>query len=193
MNNELILLAAKACADAYKNNTDLGTTEYSLTETTYQGKPLQILAMPGTNEMADWLWNFHMWSRAGVKRCTYLAVEEIYKAVRLNPSIPLLVTGHSKAGPDALWWKARFNATYCIAFCPAPAFRRYNAPKLTGTTIVIDPDDIVPIAGIINFGHPTVDQVIKLPRDKKWYDIRGRIADHDMDHIVKYFENFQEK
>jgi len=122
MDNNLILIAAKACVASYKQNIDLGTTEYSLTTSTYRDNPIHILAMPGTNEMVDWLWNMHLWSTHGVKRCTYLAVEEVHKAlVGIKSNIPLLVTGHSKAGPDALWYKERYAADYCVSFCPAPS------------------------------------------------------------------------
>lgn len=190
MDKELLILAAKACLQSYKTNIDLGTTEYSLTETTYNGSPLQILAMPGTNEMADWLWNLHLWSKHGVKSCTYFAVEKIHAAIKdkLNPELPLLVTGHSKAGPDAMQWKAKYKADYCVAFCPAPGFRRWNRPTLQNTTIVIDPDDLVPWAGIVSFTQPIVPDIIKLPDDKKWFDIEGMVDDHMMPHIIDFLE-----
>lgn len=190
MDKSLLLLAAQACAASYVLNTDLGTTEYSLSKITYNNNPLQILAMPGTNEMADWLWNIHLWSKRGVKRCTYFAVEDIHKAIKnkLDPDIPLLVAGHSKAGPDALQYMAKHKADYCVSFCPAPAFRRWNRPTLKNTTIVIDPDDLVPWAGIVNFTHPRVSDIVRLPRDKHWFDLKSRIKDHMMRHVIDFLK-----
>jgi hypothetical protein len=191
IDQKLLLIAAHACAKSYEQNVDLGSSEYCLSKTFYNGGPLQILAMPGTNEMSDWLWNLHLWSSQGVKRCTYLSVKKIHKAIegKINPYIPLLVTGHSKAGPDALWWKAKYGANYCVAFCPPPAFRRWNKPVLQDTTIVIDQDDLVPMAGMISFTQPEVSEIITLPDDKKWYDIKGMIGDHSMGNIVAFLEN----
>lgn len=188
IDNELIKLASTACIEAYQNNIDLGTTEFALTMREYHNKPLQMLALPGTNEMADWLWNLYIRSTEGVKRGTYLAAEEIHEAVYklIDPDIPFALTAHSKAGATVLQLMAKYGADACVAFCPAPAFRRSRLPILTDTVIVIDPDDFVPIAGIINFGQPIVERTIKLPKDKKWYNVEGRVDDHDMVHIDNY-------
>lgn len=188
MDRELKLIAAKACQAAYKKNTDLGSMEYTFTMTEYHGKPLQVLAMPGSNEFIDWLWNFLLISKNGVKRCTHLAADKVYVAIKdqLDPNIPLLVTGHSKSGPDALQYKNKYGADHCIAFCPPPAFRKKTKPTLENTLIVIDPDDIVPKLGELSFDQPICD-VEKLPDDKAWYDLSRIYSQHVIDHLVEYY------
>ena len=190
MNNDLILLAAKACQRAYKKNIDLGSMEYALTIEDYHGVPFQILAMPGSNEFLDWVWNFTLLSWDGVKLCSYLAVKRIWQAVKndIDPTMPLLVVGHSKAGPDALRWKQKYGADFCVALCPPPAFRPWKKVNLKDTAIVIDPDDVVPLAGTLSFNHPTTDTLVHLPREKARYDPSRIGSDHVIDHIVQYFQ-----
>ena len=47
MDKELYMIAVKACRDVYDNHVDLGTTEYNVFETKYQGEPLKVIAIAG--------------------------------------------------------------------------------------------------------------------------------------------------
>lgn len=190
MDNAFKLLAAVEEQKSYNANVDLGTTEYAITEQPYRGTKWQFLSMPGSNEFWDWALNFFLWSKKGVKYCSYKAADEVYKAVKdkINPDLPLCVVGHSKAGPDALQYMDKYGADRCIAFCPPPAFRPWNVPTFDRKTLmVIDPDDLVPWAGRVSFRHANA-MIEKLPNDKRWYDLSRFASDHVIDHIVAYYE-----
>lgn len=186
MKHELIKKAAEACKKAYRYNINIGSTEYNFIYT----PELQILAIPGTNELLDWFWNFMLYAKEGVKRCSHLSAQRIHEQIKqyIIPTIPLMVTGHSKAGPTAVWYKYKYGADYCVAFCPAPGFRRWKAKEMghqKNTLLVLDPDDFVINAGRLNFTHPDA-KTITLPKDKKWFDIAGRIADHDLNQVTQF-------
>ena len=180
MNKELYKIAAKAVKDVYDGGCiDIGSTEYADTIVEYQGKPLQVLAIGGSDEMLDWLWNAALASWDGVKLCSYLSARRIKsRFISAQPSMPLLVTGHSKSGPTALYWKYRYGADYCVSFCPARGFR--NPLQLDDTVIFIDPDDLVPKLGALSFEHPICD-LITLKDDPGL-----SISDHSIDHVIEY-------
>ena len=50
---ELYQIAVNAEIDVYKDNIDLGTTEFKLTEERYNGDSLSVLAIAGSNEKND--------------------------------------------------------------------------------------------------------------------------------------------
>lgn len=184
MDKALVIIAAKAIKDVYDGHCEnIGSTEFSLTMTWYNRKPLQVLAIGGSDETMDWIWNFILASWDNIKLCSYLSAKRIAKRVEINPDVPLLVTGHSKAGPTAPYYKLRYGADYCVSFCPAPGFRK--APEMKNTLMVIDPDDVVPDAGQLSFDHP-ICEVEYLPRDKEWHDIKGRLGDHSIEHVLEY-------
>jgi hypothetical protein len=183
MDSELYRIAARACQAVYQECTDLGTTEYHASVHDYRGKKIQVLAIAGTNEASDWWKNINLWSTMGIKAVAVKAAQEIRDNLVLDSDLPLLVTGHSKAGPTAIAWKRLFGARWCIAFCPARSLRYWAARQMPGTTIFIDPDDPVPRAGWLSFGHPICPRVV-LPDDK----LGLRISDHFMDHIINFTE-----
>lgn len=203
LDNKFILAVAVECMKSYEKNVNLGSTEYALTIITYEGKPWQVLSTPGTNEMSDWFWNLYLRSTKGVKRCSYLAADRVHEEIKgkINPFIPLAVTGHSKDAPTALQYMAKYGADACIAFCPAPAFRRFRFIQtfpfierikyvpLKNTLTVYDPDDLVPAAGIISFGHRTVERTARLPKDKTWYNLYDRFGDHLMNHVISHYKS----
>lgn len=158
-----------------------------------------MLAIGGTNELLDWFWNFFLVSWDGVKICSYLAAHLIHggtwgkfdwlrKELRLKAGpvfirekdMPLLVAVHSKSGPTGLYWKKKFGADHCIAFCPARGSRK--PWKMDNTTIFIDPDDPVPKLGFINFQHPECE-IVELPDDPGL-----KISDHFMNHIIEFLK-----
>ena len=187
MDNTLYKIAVNACAGVYKENIDLGTTEYSITSLIYKDNVLQILAIAGTNEMADWWKNVNIRSKNGIKKVAVDAAKEIHENFKERiSSYKLLVCGHSKAGPTAMAYKELYGADYCVAFCPARAFRPWNKKKMDNTTIFIDPDDLVPKLGRLFFTHPECN-IITLPNDHKgWY-----IKDHHINHLVDYVNNME--
>lgn len=186
MNPELHMIAALAGNAVYDINIDIGSTEYAVTKAKYQDEKIQVLAFAGTNESLDWFWNLMPLWWDGVKLGTYLSVKRVAKRFIPDSEKKLMVEGHSKGGPPAMYWKQKYGADWCVAFCPAPGFRKKI--KLENTTIFIDPDDLVPKAGRILFCHPNVDEVVTLPQDKKWWQILKRINDHLMDHIIKFLK-----
>ncbi len=190
MDDLFKLLAVTEEQKAYKTNIDLGTSEYALTVQEYKGVPWQFLSIPGSNEFMDWVLNFFLWSKKGVKICSYWSADKVHKAVagKIDHQLPLCVVGHSKAGPTVLQYMKKYGADRCLALCPPPAFRPWSIPKFDSRTlVVIDPDDLVPWAGAISFRH--ADAITEyLPDDKKWYDLSHLASEHVIDHIVEYYK-----
>ena len=202
MDRELIKLAARACQAAYKpeNHIDLGHAEYMLDVIGYDSRPVVRLTIPGSNEGIDWVWNMWLLSHYGVKSCVYRAAGDIYRDVMKNLPAFLeknnlsrniayewLISGHSKGAPTAMRFYDKYGGDYCVAFCPPPAFRKWNKPALSNTTIVVDPDDIVHKLGFISFDQPILgegSEWIRLPNDHPGLNLK----DHDINEIAEYFE-----
>ena len=181
LNSEFYKVAVKACADVYKNNTDLGTTEFRHAIKTINGRRYQVLAIAGTNEWKDWLININLFSRKGIKYGAYKAAKDINEKLRRYKGLPLLVCGHSKAGATAIAFKRLFGAEYCIAFAPARSIRPWAKKEMENTVLFIDPDDIVSKLAFISFTHP-ICTVIKAREDHDFYSI----GDHKMKHWIEF-------
>ena len=180
MDQTLYKIAALKCRQSYSIHKDLGTTEYYDSIVEYNGSPLQVLAIPGTNESLDWFWNMLLVSWDGVKLGAYLAAEKIEKSF-LRLDLPLLIACHSKAGPTGLRLKQKYGADYCVAFAPARGFRHGKAPVLENTVIFTDPDDLVDKVGFLSFRHPECE-FIEAPDDHFF----PSVGDHVMDHWVEF-------
>ncbi len=184
MDPELYRIAADACQAVYKDNTDLGTTEFKVSFTVLGDEFVQVLAIAGTNEPADWLHNFNLFSIKGIKKPAYDAAQEINATIKKVDGYKLLVCGHSKAGPTAIAYKRLFGADYCVAFAPARGLRYWADRRMENTTILIDPDDPVSKAGFLSFGHP-VCHIIQAPDDHFGLSVS--------DHFMKGWVEFVEK
>jgi len=183
MNKGLYKLASEGCIKAYKNNIDLGTTEFNIDIVEYENEVIQRLSIPGTNEFLDWVENFKLWSKKGIKISAYNAAQQINKIFKPNPKMKLMVNGHSKGATTAIAYKKLFGADYCIAFCPDRSLRYKSNRYMQNTTIFIDKDDIIPKLGFLSFGHPLCDRIY-LPNDF----IGFKISDHFMKHIDNFIE-----
>lgn len=185
MNKELYKVAAKACSDVYEINTDLGTTEFHHTIKTIHGRRWQVLSIAGTNETLDWLKNFNLLSWQGIKLPAYKAAHKINDKIKHKlkrfEHLPLLVTGHSKAGATAIAFKRLFGANYCVAFAPARSLRPWAELKMSSTTIFIDPDDLVSRLAFISFEHP-ICRVFKARENHFFFSFE----DHCMDNWVEF-------
>ncbi|MBT4288915.1 MAG: hypothetical protein HOD92_16435 [Deltaproteobacteria bacterium] len=181
MDKELYKIAAKACADVYLDNFDLGSTEYKLSIVKYKKIYIQVLAIAGTNEARDWLKNINPWSTNGIKAVAAMAAKEIKSGFMRELGCKLLVCGHSKAGATAIAYKKLFKADWCIAFAPARSLRYWMNRKMENTTLFIDPDDPVSKAGFIGFGHPKC-KVIKAKNDHVGLNVK----DHFMCNWIKF-------
>jgi hypothetical protein len=186
VDENLFMIAAKACKGAYASGTKILTTEYSITEAQYDGETIDVLAFAGTDEALDWVLNLLPFSCDGVKFGSHLSVERVADRFRRTEGRKLLVCGHSKAGPTAFKWKQKYGADWCVVFCPAPGFKRHDF--LADTVKFIDLDDIVPKAGRLLFKHP-VCSTVYMPKNRPWWDIRGRIKEHFMDRVIEYLKN----
>ena len=194
--NQLYLKAALACKKVYKKNIDLGTTEFDIfTYPDHVGGGIQILAIAGTNELKDWGKNFNLWSKKGIKKSAYDAAIEIFGSDYFKDnrarSLPLIVTGHSKAGATAIAFNKlpdiRYSAlgsAYCIAFAPARCLRYWANRKMENATIFTDPDDPVSFFGRLNFGHP------KCKTFKSSNNYFGfKVSDHYIDSWIEHCQN----
>jgi hypothetical protein len=104
-------IAARAASEVSEHNIDLGTTEINYSIVTFRGCRLQVLAFSPTNETADWIKNLNLWSKEGIKKSSYDAATEANEIFHRIPGLPLLVTGHSKGGADAIAYNKLFKAT----------------------------------------------------------------------------------
>jgi len=151
---KLFQLTCDACIDVYKDNIDLGTTEYKFTDIEYNGTKFHLLAFCGSNEKMDWFKNFNLWSTKGIKKVAVTAATEVHELIKDKIKYPVIVTGHSKAGPECIAYKKLFGAAYCIAFSPGRSLRPWTKRKMFNTWLFIDPDDPVCKAGFITLRHP---------------------------------------
>ena len=187
MDKYMYQMAAGTCSEVYKNNPaiqDLGTTEFMLSNGSWTGRPVQILAIAGTNEIKDWRINLNLFSQQGIKIGAFKAAHEIHSKFKRDKDVPLLVCGHSKAGATAIAYKRLFDADYCIAFAPARCLRYWADREMENTTIFIDPDDPVSTLGFLSFGHPQCDRIYA-----KNDHLGLSVKDHFMDNWVQFCGN----
>ena len=196
MNKQMYFEAALCCQKVYKENIDLGTTEFNITRHVINDKEYQILAIAGTNEPKDWLKNLNLTSISGIKTAAYRAAYEIAYSDDFiferchSLSVPLIVTGHSKAGATAIAFMKLFHdlltvdPSYCIAFAPARCLRYWTDRKMGNTTIFTDPDDPVSFLGRISFGPPICKEIKNENNYFGW-----KISDHDIKNWVWYTKN----
>lgn len=152
MDKELYKIAAMCADSVYRNNTEIGSgVEIAVSHSEYQGEPLTILAIAGTNETGDWLHNINLLSWQGTKLSSSRAAKRIGP---VDHQGPLLVTGHSQGAARAICYARIFGADYCVGFAPPPALRPWADKKMKNTTLFIDPDDPVSRAGGLGFDHP---------------------------------------
>lgn len=182
--------AAIGAKKVYETNIDLGTTEFRFSIE----DDIQALDIAGTNEKKDWLKNFNLLSKKGIKKTSYLAAIEIAKYLRSNGLIdfnmPLIVRGHSKGGATAIAYhriiKKHFpflQSHACVAFAPARCLRYWADRKMKNTVLFTDPDDYVSeLFGRINFGLPKTDHHYKAEDDHFGFSI----GDHPMDNWINY-------
>lgn len=184
MNLKLYKIAANAVKSVYDGKCfNIGSTEYYISETTYNNKPLQVLAIGGTNEPIDWFHNFNPMFWDGVKLGSYISARRILK--RFKKTIPLLIVTHSKSAPTGFYLNQILKADYCISFCPTPGLRK--ALIMPNTVMFIDPDDIVPKIGKLMFKHPLCVRHM-LPDEVGLFSIR----DHYIEHVIEYLNTLKE-
>lgn len=183
MDEELFMIAAKACRDVYDKGIKIVTTEYRITHAFYRGEQIDVLAFAGTDEWLDWVLNVLPFSCDGVKFGSHLSVERVANRYQRTFERKLLVCGHSKAGPTAFKWIEKYGADWCVAFCPAPGFKK--AIELENTVMFIDLDDIVPKAGRLLFKQP-ICKAVYMPKNRPLWDLIGRIKEHLMTKVIDY-------
>ena len=193
---ELYQIAVNAEIDVYKNNIDLGTTEFKVTEDRYKGDNLNILAIAGSNEREDWLKNFNLLSRGGFKKVGVDAVEDIRGKVVLYRikmyQEPLLIVTHSKSGVTGAVLADYFHGcpwVHVVCFAPAPSVFVFGKKKKIyygNMTRFIDPDDIVPKAGWPLFVQPRCNEIV-LPNNKIGYDL----SDHKLSNYKAYIDSME--
>lgn len=186
MKKELYEIAIDACIDVYGKYVKIGTTEFYSSYATFEDEYVQVLAIAGTNEIADNFKNLNIfWSKDGVKVGAWEAAHEIKKLFKRDKRYRLMVTGHSKGGLEAIAWKKLFGADWCIVFAPARGLRYWTNRKMENITIFIDPDDPVSVLGFINFGYPKCE-VIKAKDDHLFFFLKDHFLIHWKEFIEKY-------
>jgi hypothetical protein len=183
MEKDILRIAAMSIKCVYDGDCiNQGSTEWSNRIVEYQGKPLQVLAIGGSDEWIDWVWNGLLLSWDGVKLCSYLSAQRILKNFKRFHNAPLLITGHSKSGPAAMYLAKKLKAEYCVSFAPARGFRRKE--KVDNCIILMDKDDPVPKLGALSFNHPICERIF-LPDDHKGLNV----SDHYINHFINFLNN----
>lgn len=186
VDETLCMIAALACRNVYEKSIKIMTTEYAITRARYNLESIDVLAFAGTNEPLDWFLNIFPFTMDGIKLGSHLSVERVANRFQKNPARKLLVCGHSKSGTDAMKWKEKYGADWCIVFCPAPGYKK--AVKLENTVMFIDLDDFVPNAGRFLFCHPEC-YIVHMPKNRRWWNIFGRVKDHFMESVIAYLQS----
>jgi hypothetical protein len=182
IDTQLLLTAAYRIKWAYdQEHFNVLSTEWAEGVFLHKGQRIQYVAIPGSNDLIDWFWNITLASWDGVKLASYYSANRIKKRFRKLQGMPLLVCGHSKEGPTAVYLGKLLEADYCISFNPAPGFRKRE--KVKNAVLVIDPDDIVFHLGKLNFKHPDCT-VYTLPKNHKSYSLQ----DHCIQNAIDYLE-----
>ena len=189
-NKNLYKIAVGFLKKAYESPANnYKSTCWSSFTTIYNKEEIQVLAIPGTNDYKDWFWNILLLQKNGIKYGAYVSVQRILKSFIRKPNMKLLITCHSKSGPTGIYLQEILNAEYCVAFEPVKGF--IEEKSNSNTIIFIDSDDIVPKLGWSRFYH-RIAYTVYLPKDKKWYNIKGKIQDHMIDHISEFIDNMEE-
>lgn len=165
------------------------STQWNSFITLHNKKRVQILAIAGTNGLLDWFWNLCMLQKDGVKLGAYVSAERVLKDFKRITGTELYIICHSKSGPTGIRIQELLNEGICIALCPARGF--IEEKENESVIMLIDEDDIVPKVGWSRFCH-RVCKTIFLPKDKKWWNLWGRIKDHSVDHIEKFVDRMEE-
>lgn len=195
MEKGLFKLCAIRCKEVYEKNIDLGTTEFDLkTFFTSAGK-FQILSIAGTNEFKDWGKNINLLSKKGIKKPALVAAQQIMSSSffhkKRDVRIPLIVTGHSKAGATAIAFHKLYNkrligSSWCVAFAPARCLRYWSNRKMNNTFIFTDPDDPVSFVGRLSFGLPKCEHY---KADNNHFGFK--VSDHDIGNWIRFCQNMQ--
>lgn len=186
MSKTFYLTAIKLLKRAYAGECKSDkSTQWSSFLTIINNERWQVLAIPGTNGVVDWFWNLLLLQKDGVKYGAYVSANRIHKKFIQKPETKLMISCHSKSGPTGIYLQELLNADLCVAFCPARGFIEEKENKKV--VQFIDGDDIVPKVGWSRFRHRK-SKTVELPKDKKWWDITGRIKDHLLDHIEKFIK-----
>jgi len=192
MKKSILLMAAMACQKVYEKSITIGaSTDYDVFD---DDPEYQILAFTGSslklngwknilNTITDWMWNATLLWRDSVKLCNYVSVHRVRKVFTPDPNKKLIVTGHSKAGPNAPYWIHKFGRSGDIGVSieAPPAFRgTFHVDNCIG---IIDPNDPVTKMGELTFNHPDI-QFFYLP-DDGGIDI----DDHRIERIISFLKN----
>lgn len=194
MKKEIFKQCAIKCKEVYEKNIDLGTTEFDLSFLYIDDLiAFQVLSIAGTNELKDWGKNLNLFSKDGIKRPSFDAATEIMASKEFHSkraiSVPLIVTGHSKAGATAIafhriYRKRWVGSSYCVAFAPARCLRYWINRKMENTFIFTDPDDPVSFLGRISFGHPICKH---FKSDNNHFGFK--VSDHHIDNWILFCKN----
>jgi hypothetical protein len=158
------------------------STEAGIRRTLIDGKIYFIVAICGSNDIADWILNFFILSWKGFKFSGWMEAKRIYKIIKeLNTfNQPLIIATHSKSGPTGwalyhLCKKAGIEIDSIHAFAPAKGLRKHmNIPE---ATMYIDKSDPVPKASI-SLNHPNCKIIYHPEKDGKSIDF----SDHSLNH-----------
>lgn len=185
---KLSRIALDACKQVYRLNTDLGTSEYAYSISEYQDKPLQVVAVAGTNEPRDWLRNLDIRQMNGMKRSAVVAANEILTDLNLKnlikPDLPLMFTGHSKGTGACVALMKDFGADYCVLFNPVRCISRKVNNAMDKTTMFIDKEDIVSKLAFISFNLPDCQTIIKPSDSQPWWKIMHNHGIEQWDGVV---------
>lgn len=159
------------------------SSEWGISKREIDGKTYLVVAIVGSNDIADWILNFFLASWKGFKFCGWMESKRVFKSIKKLKifNIPIILCGHSKSGCtlpplEMMLIKSGFEIDSIYSFDPARCLRK--SYKIDKMTMFIDKNDPVPMAGAISFRHPYCEVIYHPEKDPKGIDF----SDHRLEH-----------
>lgn len=195
--NNIYKIAVEECAKSYEKYESVDSTQWNISFPVINGKVVQMLSIPGTNEFSDMGNNLDLRSENGIKYGAFMAAYVIFANIKVYKGLDFYVTGHSLGGATAIALMKELgkllNIKHCIVFAPARCLRYFRwfknyTRKMPNTTMFYDPDDAVScLLGFINFGLP-ICETIKAPKDHLLYSASDHVMNKWRKFVAERFE-----
>jgi len=185
MDKRTMITLARCARDAYSDSVSLGMG-LDIWPSLHHG-PIglyRVLAFAGSNDGWDWLRNFDIRAKDGLKRSSLVSATKVFKSdLHYGETLPLYVTGHSLGASRAIAYAVRFEVSGGAFFNPPPTIQKGRLANLVNCVLFRDPDDPVDQAGHTWFDHPVCTTVSR--RDNH---VGHRVSEHLVEKWIPYIE-----
>lgn len=188
MDKQTMITLARCANMAYTRNVNYGKgLEVHISTQYLGGEVAMVLAFTGSNDGFDWLRNFDIRKKHGLKRSSLMSAERmkglLWDVMDEDMGLPLYVTGHSLGASRAIAYADRFEVAGGAFFNPPPTIAKGRLANLKNCVLFRDPDDPVDQAGNTWFDHPVCPTISR--RDDH---IGHRVSEHFMEKWIPFIE-----